>query len=320
MDKYHFFFEPTKTWHDVCHKNENIIHSEEWQQLLSKSFNSMPIYCWDDDQQDGFVITVFRTGPFRVGYIGFPTGGTIKSQPITQAVVEKIKKSLLPKRIDLIHFANSAFSQSSNIQLPYTTTLETAIIDLKNWDQSKLSKTLRADIRHALENQIKIIEIIDLNEGVEMYNLYRQTIKKHSGNLRYSKKYFYHLIELSIKQKNLKCLEAIIDNKSAGYFIVLKQGIVAYYLHGANDPLYQKYRGSDLLFLEAIKWTKNIGTKEFNFMSSPINQPSLIFYKEKWGGITKEQKNYTLIINTIKAEIFTGLKNIRDGIDRLFRK
>ena len=43
-----------------------------------------------------------------------------------------------------------------------------------------------------------------------------------------------------------------------------------------------------------IRWAQAAGCESFNFMSSPPNQPSLVRYKEKWGGVTGVHRTYTM--------------------------
>lgn len=57
---------------------------------------------------------------------------------------------------------------------------------------------------------------------------------------------------------------------------------------------YRQYSPSDLQFNEAIQSAREDGYERFNLMSSPIDQPSLVKYKEKWGGETRQHKLYTL--------------------------
>ena len=48
-----------------------------------------------------------------------------------------------------------------------------------------------------------------------------------------------------------------------------------------------------------VRMARDAGCESFNFMSSPADQPSLVQYKEKWGGETRAQRTYTLRLSAV---------------------
>jgi lipid II:glycine glycyltransferase (peptidoglycan interpeptide bridge formation enzyme) len=59
-----------------------------------------------------------------------------------------------------------------------------------------------------------------------------------------------------------------------------------------------------------INWAIQNECKTFNFMTSSPDQRSLVKYKEKWGGITKEHITYELHLNKLTAKFFVTVSRL----------
>ena len=72
-------------------------------------------------------------------------------------------------------------------------------------------------------------------------------------------------------------------------------------------------------FLEKIYKliTQNQGMECFNFMASPVNQPSLIRYKEKWGGVTRQLRVYEIPLRRLNSLLFKNASKINNIINNL---
>ena len=127
---------------------------------------------------------------------------------------------------------------------------------------------------------------------------------RNRGGLRYTPAYFEALLRLSQKQPLLRCLGALVDDEVASFLVVACNGTIAYYLHGGSDMRFQTFRPADLLFARAIAWAQDQGMQSFNMMASPAAQTSLVRYKEKWGGRTKDQYTYDVPIRAFAAVMF----------------
>jgi lipid II:glycine glycyltransferase (peptidoglycan interpeptide bridge formation enzyme) len=307
MNKFIFTTAPKSHWHQLCVSEGNLFHSLEWQTVLKKAFNSQPIYGWNAETETGVAISIFKVGPFRIGYVGFPVGGMLGKQPLDNKTIMALQTAPLPTALHLLRLPTSAFDDNGMVlNLNSITTPETAIVDLQRWQLSQLPK-LNRDIKKANRSQLKLIDASLLSShGKICHHLYKDTMRRHDGNLRYNLNYFNALIELSHTQTNLRCLLAFLDDKIGGFIVVALHGETAYYLHGAMNQALRRFGASDRLLYEAIMWAKEKKINHFNLMASPIDQPSLIRYKEKWGGITKEQKNYELPFKLWHVKAFKG--------------
>lgn len=309
--------EPPNDWISECRKHKSLFHSLEWANLLQESFGSEPIYLWDDINKNGTVIQLFRAGCFRVGYITFPEGGMLDGAPIDDNIIDCIRNDPISKKIHVLRVFKSGFTSNTNLDYSSIVVPETEIINLPEWQISKLPSTLRRDINKAHRNGIQIQQEKNEENAEIFYRLYSDTIRRHRGFIRYSKEYFCGLIKLGKLQSNINCLVAIYKNRIIGFLVVVIHGDNAYYLHGAIDHEYKKYCPSYLLLHDAIYWAQSEGVEKFNMMSSPPKQKSLIKYKEKWGGITRDHMTYSININPTAGAILSIVEKIYRNIVRL---
>lgn len=189
MSNFIFSTEPPLCWQDLCKKQGNLFHSLEWQTLLKQSFSTNIIYGWNAEIDTGIAITIFKVGPFRIGYIGFPVGGILGEQLLDNIDIMALSKAYLPSSIHLLRFPVSAFNENVEINLDYAITPETAIDDLQSWDLSKMPK-LNRDIKKANRSGLRVVDASRLkSQGQICFNLYKETIRRNDGSLRYNENY-----------------------------------------------------------------------------------------------------------------------------------
>jgi hypothetical protein len=297
MSGFSFGLEPPDWWEHKCTKHNAFFQSLGWQSMLEKAFSCRTLYGWHENAESGFAITNFRAGPFRIGYLGFPVGGSIGTSVLDQKTLHAWNLSRNPHAPHCIRIPVSAFSGMPGLQLPFLENPETAITDLQGWGMDSVSKKLRRDIRKARNTELTLADGEFPDQGRIMYVIYRDTVKQHGGVLRYNEAYFKGLVSLARTNPGLRCLFAMLKDEIAGFVVVCRHGDTAYYLHGGTNSLHRRHNPSDLLLYEAITWASQIGSRCFNLMASPEKQLSLVRYKEKWGGITKRHRTYTCPVN-----------------------
>jgi hypothetical protein len=302
MNGYTVSAEPPAAWQALC--INNLFHSLAWQTFLQEAFGAHTAYAWDHHAQTGQAITIFRSGPFRIGYVGFPVGGTIQERALTLDEVTGLRMALRCHGVHLLKLPVSAFARPVKLPLPRAETVETAIENLLSWRPESLPSSVRRNIKKTNRYNVKVAEACCPSQGDTLYRLYRDTVTRHQGALRYNAPYFRGLIQLAKEDLRLRCLLAVYDEKIIGFLVLALSGSTAYYLHGATDMTCQHYRPADLLFHEAITWARDAGIQSFNMMASPLQQQSLIRYKEKWGCTSKPQYTYDLVISPIQAWMF----------------
>lgn len=294
MSGYTFSETPPTHWDATCERTAALFHSRDWQTLLEQSFGCQSLYAWNAESGSGAALSVFTAGPFHIAYLGFPVGGMLGNALTDDASLLAWGKHATTRMPTCVRIAVSAFADPIDLPLAFESNPETAISHLQDWDLASVSKNLRRDVKKAQRSDLSIVEPSDASEGKALFRIYRATVKGHGGALRYNEGYFSALIGLARRQSGLRVLIARHQGGLAGFIVVGIHGRTAYYLHGGTDMAYRQHSPADLLLNESIQLARDDGCECFNLMSSPNDQPSLVKYKEKWGGETRQHKSYTL--------------------------
>lgn len=297
MGNYHISTSPPPGWPALCQASSALFGSVDWQQLLETSFGCRSVYACDG--QNGAAITAFKAGPFSIGYIGFPTGSVTGNTASLTEIISQLKATKPALGLTCIRVPVSAFADGPDLELPYVSNPETAIADLQNWDLMGVSKNLRRDIRKAERSGLSVSQSSDPALGPDIYNMYASAVKHHGGSLRYNAAYFSSLLELANQNPALQVFVASLDNDTVGFAVIVHHAGSANYLHGGARADVRHLSPSDLILAEAVASARSGGDDIFNFMASPADQPTLVRYKEKWGGETRSLKTYTLRLSPV---------------------
>ena len=288
----------SSAWSELSNESNSLFHSEDWMALLERSFGCSSLYFLREDHQKGAAISLFRAGPFRSGSFGFPVGGTIGSGEPAGELFEYLQTANVDHMPVAVKIPVSGFEGSAELDLPYESTAETAIVDLQSWSLDRVTKNRRRDVNRSLRSSLDLVDASDPADAVRIYELYRATLERNDGSLRYNATYFGELIQLAQRRPGLRVLLARKDDSIVAFTVVALRGSMSYYLHGAFDWAMREYLPSAMLLNEAIEWAKAQGCESFNLMSSPQGQDSLIKYKERWGAVTREHRTYTLPVKS----------------------
>lgn len=309
MDRFIFSVEPPPHWEEFCAEHRALFHSPAWQKLIDTTLGSTSIYGWNENGKFGLAINVFRAGIFYVGYLGFPVGGTIGGHTLTPESAAHLTQAAFPVALHCLRIPASAFDGPLTLDLPHVDVPETAIVELQNW-RLEDHGDMRRDINKVNRAGLEITDNPDAVLADAAFRLYRDTVTRNKGNLRYTSDYFQALARLSGSNPALRFLFALKDRQVAGFAVVAQHADTVYYLHGGTAPAHRRYSPTDLLLYQAIRWAQECGASCFNLMSSPAKQASLISYKEKWGGITREHLTYTLPVKSRYCRAFLGIEKL----------
>jgi lipid II:glycine glycyltransferase (peptidoglycan interpeptide bridge formation enzyme) len=292
MAEFRFSTEAPGEWDSRCAESGAVIGTTAWQTMLESSFGCRSVYAWSDDF--GAAITVFKAGPFSVGYVGFPAGSFIGNATRMPTMIGRLKSERSIPAMACLRVAISAFGTDPGFDTKGVLNPETAITHLQDWDLMSVSKNLRRDIRKAQRSGLSIDHTTDSSLGPIVYSMYESAVRHHGGSLRYNESYFTQLLEQAERNPAVRCYTAIFESDIAGFAVVVHHGDTAYYLHGGSNSELRRLSPSDLILAEAIDNARTSACKEFNFMASPPDQPMLVKYKEKWGGQTGQLRTVTI--------------------------
>lgn len=285
-----------------------LFHSHQWLDVIHRGFGAKSYFTDSDNSasHDGQPISVFPAGPLRIGYLGFPQTGH-DDISVVETKVKQLITNGFPAKMHALRFSTGQPLQSlarsaiSSVAQP-----ETSIPDLQKWRAENFSK-LRRITNRAKKSTLVVTDAATLANADEMFELYANTVQRHSGTVRYTRPYFRALVELSLRHPGVRCLLAMQGNFVAGFHIIANHNGVAYYLHGGMDHEFKQFYPSDLLFLTGIEWARSIGITQYNMLTSPTDQPALVRYKEKWGGRTSPLITHTLNLSPTTMHVFNHL-------------
>jgi hypothetical protein len=267
----------------------------------------------DADCDIAFLLTVFLAGPFRVGYLGFPAGGTL-GESLQSSHAKALREARLP--MDVLRVPVSAFGPRFETDRDPVATPETAVIDLSAWDLAALPK-LRRDLNKARRAPVQVVDLGGEGDWAPIYHLYCDTVTKHGGNLRYTPAYFAGLLRLAARSPLLRCMGALAQGSLAGFVVVALNSGTGYYLHGATAAEWRSTGVSDLLVYTALEWAREQGMECFNLMASPPAQAGLVRYKEKFGGTTQLHYSYEFPLHPVRAGVFRIVSRAQGAYTRL---
>ncbi|RME33424.1 MAG: GNAT family N-acetyltransferase [Gammaproteobacteria bacterium] len=280
---------PPPWWEARCEERGLLLHSERWQAVLTAGLGCRPLYAVGD--AGAAVFNLFRKGPFRIAYLAHPVGGLLEGGEPGQLLTSFMAQARPAPH--LLRIPCSAFGDDWTLDWEAAETPETAICDLQAWSEERLPSGLRRNIRLSARRGCRV-ERLSSGHGGLVYALYRASIGRHGGSLRYPPAYFSALLELAGRERRLRCLGAWVGGELAAFIVVAGHGDTCFYLHGGMLIEHAASQGPTRLFAEAIRWAREEGHATFNFMSSPPDQPSLVRYKERWGGVTRSHRTHEL--------------------------
>lgn len=304
------------SWAKLAAENNSFFSAEGWQNLLAQSFGAKSFRFIDADGNDGFSLQVFRKGPFRIGYLNFPIGGTVRGYPI-KSRLDNLRSAFGSRDIHLLRAQSSGFRDPEPWDTTAVSQPETAITKLQEYDPLRIAK-VRRDVARAERFMVKVAQGPDAAPPTMMYGLYKETVSRHGAALRYNAGYFEKLYRLARNDHRLKLFVARIGDELAGFLALALNCDTAYYLHGASNEKYRKNGVSDMLLYEAIKAARCAGMSCFNMMTSPPEQQALVRFKEKWGATTRTHFTYEFRFNNAYASAFDFASNTYSLLGRWF--
>jgi lipid II:glycine glycyltransferase (peptidoglycan interpeptide bridge formation enzyme) len=261
--------------------------------------------------------TLFGVGPFRLAYANFPIG------------LVTVEETLALTTPDVAHFLRSHGAQILNFSTPHkinnmnnfkgTYLPETLIENLENWEESRLPADVRYKVRRSRREGLQVRKTT-IKDSKYLYAFYKATIARRSGQMRYNLEYFQALTTLAEHDQHLNCTVAFSAdrNEPCAFIVTAYDGDTAYYLHGGYDARYAHLRSGYGLMSLAIAHARDCGCKKFNLMASPLDQPALVKFKEKWGGKTRQTITYHEPLGFAGKLLFVAIR-WRDRFYKLFK-
>ncbi len=312
--------QPFGDWGSMCTEAQSFFHGAAWQSLLSNALGAEAYYTRGQSFQLDAALAAFRAGPFSIGYIGFPLGSFLGGRKIRSSELEHVDFSGLSRIVDVLRFTSYEDLACSSPRISSQLSYETVVHDLANWSINNLKSHVRSSVKKAFRLGTTVTDDCDEKDAARLYRLYADTVLRHGGNLRYKERYFQELVRLCNNDNGAKCFVARRDDKIIGFNAVVYHEGTVFSLHEAMDEAVRQARSSDLLTNTAITWARDVGANAFNFLSSPRDQQSLVYYKEKWGGQTRDLYTNSVALRPWRAALFNFAVAVADNGSRVMRR
>ena len=285
-----------------------LFDSPAWARVLEQGLGARVAYLWDDSAGLGHVLATFRRGPFAIGYLGFPLCMDARARARTYGLDDMLQAVLTMRRPpDLVRIPVSAFG-CRQLSRPSrgADVAESCIDDLAAWG-ARATPQRRRYLSVASRKSQALAATRDLEAG-EMLRVYRAAVARNRGSFRYGQAYFSALGAMDRQSLQASGLR---DNtgRLLSMVISVRHGAHACYLHGGTLPEAMGLGAADLLMAASIGHAQAEGASTFNFLPSPLGQPGLTRFKEKWGGQTRVSRTHEVAAG-FRGRLLSGLLSL----------
>ena len=286
-----------------AHRSLGLFASPAWCGVLQRSFGARTLVLERDTAAADVVISVIPVGPFRIGYVNFPwvdvTGGARLDVEETRALLEQLRAA----GVDELNAPDTWLSVPASTRARRQRIEETRIEDLASWSLAAAPK-LRRVASLAARGAAEIVPCTASDHAGFAFDLYRATVARHGVAAKYPPRYFGEVLrsaESGTSRLRARC--ANVAGAPAAFLITGEHDGVTYYLHGGMRRDASAAHPMDALFLESITHARDSGCRAYDFMASPKDQPNLIRFKEKWGGVTRARDLVSVALRPVRATL-----------------
>lgn len=293
---------------------KDLLDGEEWAGVLNEGFG-----CTRIETAGGMVWTVFQSFGVSVAYLRFPVGLEGPDAP-READVASGLAALQDRHIDLARFSTTNVPGPKILLACRPAALvETAIDPLHPWAEDRLPRGIRRKLRKARAAGLSVRDATG-SDGCIAFDLYSETIQHRKGTRRYNRRYFEALCELSERDGRLSI--GIVENAGSGpcgFIAVAHSRSSSHYLHGGFARRASEHRPGYLAMTWAIARSVEFGSLRFNMLVSPRDQPSLVAFKESFGGRSSVRWHHDVPLTSTGKLVSRALTLSRDASALLAR-
>ncbi len=292
----------------------DLLESEDWAGVLHEGFG-----CTRLETSGGMMWTVFRTLGVSVAYLRFPVGLEGPDAP-QEAEIARGLDELRSRRIDLARFSTTdALDWRTPLAGPPVALVETAIDPLHPWTEDRLAHGIRRKLRKARTAGLAVRDATG-SDGAIAFDFYSETIQHRKGARRYNRRYFEALCGLAERDGRLSV--GIVEDAGrapCGFIVVAHSKSSSHYLHGGFARHAGEHRPGYLAMAWAISLGVEFASLRFNMLVSPRDQPSLVAFKESFGGRSCMRWHYDVPLTSTGKLVSRALLLSRDISTRLGR-
>lgn len=272
----HWSDEPGEDYRDWVARSGLLFSDPAWVEPVARALGSRPLYGFHRGIGAGLAVHRFRRLGFLIAYAGLPI-----TPAWLAASDERARVRIAGAHLTRFNFSSLAPEIRAARAETATALPESVIPDLGSWPVRSARK-LKKDRAFASRAGLRVDDL-GVEHAAAVERLYRGTVARHGGRLRYGESYFRAAIELAVSDARISARGAFDEASNlAGFTIFCREGATANYLHGGVAPEARKRGASDLLLGDAIDRAIAAGATSVTLLPSPPQQPGLLAFKQKW--------------------------------------
>lgn len=269
----------------------SLFSSPEWAAVIA-GLGCHSLHAWNESKSEGLMVSVFRRGPLRVGFLGFPIAPPLFSSQPEASVDTAATELALQIRLHVVRTnieVAAGAEAGAGLQQP-----DAWIDDLAAWSEGA-SKRRAKDLAFA-RRATRSLQFHDQGcDPSALHELYVAVVRANGGNVRYTLGYFNQLVAAA--GDRLRVLHATdAGGRLMGAAVLAMDGDTGYYLHSAVAPVARGLGTTDVLLSRLVEVARNRGMRRFGLMASPVGQTGLLRFKAKWsdreGSVVTRDRGY----------------------------
>ena len=291
-------------------KHCSLLNSHEWSEVLRKGFGAERIETVGDSV-NLLVWTVFSKYGMKVAYVNFPVG----LEDDAASEIRSIESTFRVLRASGVHIARLSTIASVVAGSPglvhEVDLVETCIEDLKVWQESQLARSVASKVRKARKLGVTI-RTARPDEGSLLHRMYSEVIKRRNGRHRYTLGYFQALCGMAAVNKSVSIgVVCDAEQTTCGFIVACHSADRSYYLHGGFLEEFSHLRPGYIGMVWAIERSREFGCSQFNMLTSPRNQSSLVEYKESFGAASRKRRYFVAPLSLVGRSIVAVMTTLR---------
>ena len=276
----------------ISHPDSNFFHSTAWAKVLCKTYGHKTIYL--HFSRSGKIVALVPMMEVRSPFTGCRGVCLPFSDFCGPLVFDKSESGAVIKEIsELARDRNWRYFEvrGGREMLPANPTPAIQFyghrLPLSDSSEELLARfgsATRRAIRKAEKSGVDVEVTRTRTAILEFYRLHVRTRRRH-GLPPQPLSFFLNIYEEIIKAGQGFVVLARSDSRFFAAAVFFQYGTSAVYKFGASDPVFQEFRGNNLVMWEAIKFLMQNGSRALHFGRTSLDNEGLRRFKAGWGAL-----------------------------------
>jgi serine/alanine adding enzyme len=327
------FESPGREWDEFASRYTDLIFYQSlWSRVLKEGLGGQPLYFYLKERREivaGLPGVLLNFRVVKILYASIPYGHLIGERSYYSTFLELLENEYRRRGIDQVRLAESPFSESYSPDSFKPIFAKCTLLDLRGYDKEKVwrghKKNIRRDVRKAQRSRITIHREESREDITVFYKLYLTSMERNRAMARYPFRWFEAVYEEMVEKGLGAFLFAELEHEAIAGAVLIKSSTSTHYFHNGSKYEFLKFCPNELLIHSALEEAIEKGNSFFDFMGSDPNDLSLLQFKEKWGGQSKDVCTYVRDYHPFRCKIWEwgkklGSSQIGDRLVRMVRK